>query len=188
MVKARLWWHHIHSGPPRDKPVPSSFWRYCKWRFAADESPCHNSTRSPLPSQPAVTVIAYLSQQSPNLSLHHSSVSFSSHHFLYESKQPTLLLLTPAFYLHSSPHSSVTSFFSALHYLTLLSVQSSTVIFNMISHPPCTVIQGDLQHAYYLSRKTSADTERGIWQMTEVHLFTALVWQSEDIVWESGGN
>lgn len=74
--------------------------------LAADELPCHNSTRCPLLSQPAVTVFTYLFQQSPNLSLHHSSVSFSPHHFFSIRLQTTNHSFTNnpplSFCLHSS--------------------------------------------------------------------------------------
>lgn len=81
-----------------------------KRSLAADESPCHNSTRCPLLSQPAVTVFTYLFQQSPNLSLHHSSVSLSPHHFFSLRLQTTNHSLTSnpprTFYSHSSVLSS----------------------------------------------------------------------------------
>lgn len=74
-----------------------------KRSLAADELPCHNSTRCPLLSQPAVTVFTYLFQQSPNLSLHHSSVSFSPHHFFSLRLQTDAFTNNPplSFYLHS---------------------------------------------------------------------------------------
>lgn len=118
--------------------------------FTADELSCLNSKMCPLLSQPTVTVFTYLLLQSRALSLHHSSVSFSFHHFSYLRihNQSFANNPPPCFYL---PSSFVVFSSQPCHFLFLSLTISDPPINSLPCCPlqhnmsPTCVIQGDLQ-------------------------------------------
>lgn len=107
---------------------------------------CHNSTRCPLPSPSAVTVITYLFQQSPAVSLHlqvSPPVPITS--FTSPDNPPFFYLLSTSYLLFTqlSPQPS--------HFLFLCLTLSDTPISSVLCRhlqdniSPTFVIQGDLQ-------------------------------------------
>lgn len=116
--------------------------------FRAEEE-LTSCTKCPLPSQFCCSVPAAtcLLPPSPAVSPHHSSVSFTSYHFLYKRRQPTVLLL-------------ITRLLSPIYVTLSFSAPSFTGgadVFTLPQHntSPAFVIQGDLQ-LRCLSWKTTA--------------------------------
>lgn len=185
-LKASFWWQ-AHFCPETLRQIGAVLFKGGIFRAAEELTSCHSCTKCPLPSQfrCSVPTAACLLPPSPAVSPHHSSVSFTSYHFLYKRRQPTILLLITRL---------LSSIYATLSFSAPSFAGDCPTALTLPQHntSPAFVIQGDLQlrclswktsAAHFLSFRETYGLDGCDGRQEADASSLALVWQGADTVW-----